>query len=497
MRLKKLTCILLWLIPYLAFANEVRYLPDDLYRYDQIQAENGFRAVLNQRPGSPNVSIRLVVATGLQDFSCPDRELPHLVEHLMFTGTSEYTEPELDFLVETLGGSWNARTSAYETTYELDIFSGHYEEGVELLHHIFTDTQLTEDSVQLSRDIVHAESGGEPNALRQSFHRLGIMGGSGGIAYRTFKPDSRAYCDNIPTTEHLSLDLIEQYIATHHQPQNMLLVAVGDFNLEDMRQLLAKTFANLPRGNDYYEAPPANSTNRVPLKYETRLDPILSNTSYVSLDFEIENDYGLEKLAAFRIQSFLDAELYNRLRSERGMTYTPSATIEDHGDFATLMLDAEINHSDVEATLRIMEELVTEVAENGIPEKELEQSRQGLLYGLAGSFERNSDYSEIYASFNHELIQGQAIPDLQHLIESVTVDTVREIAANRLQMDEALVYVQKPTLTYTQFGVALVILLALVLWLIWCGFSGRLNLKRGSKSGNFDQRALSHDNRPD
>ena len=124
-------------------------------------------------------------------FGFENRELPHLAEHLLFSGTSKHTESELDDLIDSLGGSWNAATNPWTTTYELDIHHDYVYEGLAVLHLVFTDTQLTDKAVKVAKDVIDREAGGAPGPVEQYLYRNGIMLGSADRAYREFLPQSR------------------------------------------------------------------------------------------------------------------------------------------------------------------------------------------------------------------------------------------------------------------------------------------------------------------
>ena len=55
----------------------------DRFQVEGYTLPNGLQLLL--KPGSErgHVAIRLVVGVGLDDFACADKELPHLLEHLL------------------------------------------------------------------------------------------------------------------------------------------------------------------------------------------------------------------------------------------------------------------------------------------------------------------------------------------------------------------------------------------------------------------------------
>jgi predicted Zn-dependent peptidase len=123
------------------------------------------RVFLNNRGKSPNAAMRLVVGTGMNDYPCDKRELPHLVEHLMFSGYDDISESDLDGMIAQWGGSWNAYTYGERTTYDIKIFSDFLDQATLLLNMMFEETHVTHEELEAARAIVHAEAGGVARAL--------------------------------------------------------------------------------------------------------------------------------------------------------------------------------------------------------------------------------------------------------------------------------------------------------------------------------------------
>lgn len=79
------------------------YSPAGMYDLERLDLPNGFTILTKKRDHAPNVSIRLVVGVGFDDFDCRDEELPHLIEHLMFSGTSNFSETDIEQLLDSWG----------------------------------------------------------------------------------------------------------------------------------------------------------------------------------------------------------------------------------------------------------------------------------------------------------------------------------------------------------------------------------------------------------
>jgi predicted Zn-dependent peptidase len=437
---------------WLAGAASARYAPDDLHGYEAVRLGNGFRAVLNARPATANVAMQLIVDVGLLDFDCRDRELPHLAEHLLFSGTSTHSEAELDALIDSFGGRWNARTSAWTTTYWLNIHHTYADAGLRTLFAMVTDTVLDHDRVEAARNVVHQEAGGKPGRIKQAMYRHGLVHGSGNRAYRAFLPESRAFCPFIDTASHLTLADVEAFLEAHYVPQNMTLIAVGAFDMPALKTLLADSFGTIPARTPAAKSRPYGQPMATGGRYRTRFAPMLGSNAYVSLDFAVPHRFGRERMALSMLTSHLDSRLFESLRVERGLGYAPAATIRHYGDASTLTLSTRVDVGDRRLAESLIEDIARQVVAEGIPPAELDRIKRGMLLRLGTSYETNASVAGFYATHIGYHRDHGRYPDLELLIEDVDAALVHRLAREHLQLDHALRFTSVPTLTYGQLG---------------------------------------------
>jgi predicted Zn-dependent peptidase len=219
-------------------ASGSQYTPKGLYDPEYVTLKNGLDVVLKKRDVNHNVSVRLVVNVGQIDFPCGRKEQPHFLEHLLFTGTSQHSESELEALMEEHGGSWNASTENEKTIYKVDIYSPNSLFALDLLYEIFTDSQISAENVELSRDIIHRESGGNPSVLRKWLYRHGIGRNAYMNAYLEMFPEGNVVCPSLQTAEGITRDDIIETFDQYYVPNNMQLVIVGEFDRENISSSL-------------------------------------------------------------------------------------------------------------------------------------------------------------------------------------------------------------------------------------------------------------------
>ena len=102
------------------------------------QLANGLQLILKPTSDRGHVSIRLVVGVGLDDFSCADQQLPHLLEHMLFSGTDDSGEGGLEERMQALGGEWNAFTSHADTTFVIEAPAKNQRKVLDLLLSLLT-----------------------------------------------------------------------------------------------------------------------------------------------------------------------------------------------------------------------------------------------------------------------------------------------------------------------------------------------------------------------
>jgi predicted Zn-dependent peptidase len=478
--IRMLLLALLLLLPAAALAAPAgRYTPDELHRYEVVRLPNGFSAILNPRAGTRNVSIYLVVDVGLLDFDCRDRELPHLAEHLMFSGTSTHTESELDSLIDSLGGRWNAWTSAWSTTFWLSIHHAHAYRGLDTLHAMITDTQLNEETLRIAKDVVHQESGGHPGWLKQLMYRSGVVHGSTNRAYRLFVPGSRAFCRYIDTAAHLSIADVGSFLDDHYAPENMTLVVVGAFEQSELIAWVEQHFGGIPARPAAAKPRPDDRPLPQGLRYDTRFAPVLGSSAQVGLEFAIPHRFGPDKMALSVLASYLDQRMFEVLRVERGLGYAPTAAVKNYGDVSMLALSARVEHDDAALAGGIIEDIVDRALADGVPSEELERIKRGKLLRLGNAYETNASIAAFYAGHLPYFREHQRFPDLERLIAEVDAETVHMLAIEFLRLEQALRFYGLPTITYTMLSLAGAIpLLGLVAALTRRRFGGRGLLAR-------------------
>lgn len=394
------------LLPALAFAAEKppaeSFLPPGALQYDEHRLANGLRIISQESRSAPYVSLRLVIRSGTDDFPCRDRELPHLLEHLLFSANSQLDENEIDDAVTSWGGNINAFTYGEQTDVVLDVNSRYQADAIRLLAAMIRDFSPDDADVAREADVVERESGVEQTAFRLWWSALPATRS----AMNNYSLDAGFICaDGIAPVHHLRSNDVRSAFATWYVPANMVLVVVGDLSQEGHAAARA-AFAELPAAPAPRRQLPAL---RIPPMASAYTSGWLSGVANLDkplavgmMPFRDWQGYYVLLLA----EDWLNDRLFRELRSERGVAYTPGASVGYHSSMLSLTLWAETESADTDFVMQYLNELTHELRRGGISKQDFEHLRRAALLGMAQSFETISSRADYLAASIREIDNG-------------------------------------------------------------------------------------------
>lgn len=413
---------LLSCLPQLVIAG-AGFLPDGALRYEEERLANGLRLVVQQSDNAAYVAMRLVVKTGTDHYPCDDRELPHLVEHLLFSANERVDETTLDAQVAGWGGSINAFTWPEYTEIVLDVHSRFRQPAIELLATMIAGFSPGEDDVLREVAVIEQESGVEHSPLRLWWSRQPFTQ----RASTRFLRDAGALCDaGIAPVRHLKAGDVRRQFDAHYVPGNMVLILAGNID-EEGRTAARDAFGALPAREIPSVAP---LVIRMPDAGDYRsgwLSGIANLDQPTLVGFSPFTDWeGYYALSL--VADWLNERLFRDLRTDSGIAYTPVAELSYHGTALSMTMSVETRPADTDFTLGYLDELANTVREQGIPPGDFERLRTSALLAMARDFERTSDRADYLSAAVREIEQG-GLFDTEVFYSGLQYDEFRRLVA--------------------------------------------------------------------
>ncbi len=348
----------------------------------------------NEEP-QDRAHISLVVRAGSVHEEEEQRGLAHYVEHMAFNGTERFAKQEIIDYLESLGSAFgpdlNARTGFDDTLYFLEVPTDD-PEVTETAFQILSDwayaISFDPDEVELERGVVLEEwrlSQGFYSRLQDNL--LQLLFGDSLYAHRS--PIGLTEVIEAATAEHL-----REYYERWYRPDLMAVVAVGDFDVDEMEAKVKQHFAPPPEGEASQErAAVAPATNRPSFDYESHEEPWIevftdaeSPGSQFVLIRKLAPDKGQDK-AAFRrfVVERLAVEMLNARLFERAQAADPPYLLANSvrspyvESLDIVQFAAWVNPGGIERGLEAVLEELLRIRLYGFTEGELAREKSNLL----------------------------------------------------------------------------------------------------------------------
>ncbi|TVT82269.1 pitrilysin family protein [Pseudomonas sp. H3(2019)] len=419
----------------------------DRFQVEGYSLPNGLQLLL--KPGSErgHVAIRLVVGVGLDDFACADKELPHLLEHLLFSGVDASGEGGLEERMQALGGEWNAYTSNADTTFVIEAPAKNQRKVLDLLLALLTQTRLNDSAISAAKQVVEREDGGHYSHLQRWLDRQDL----GHTASNQLAVELGLKCSERAQVEHLTREQLEKVRKEWYAPNNMTLIIVGELD-RLLPAYLERTYGEL-KAIDPTEHLPLPEIQHPALDERNLIQGWAGGGAKLhwlfpepAMDDQYDETYDL-------LKDYLDWALYRQLRLAHGLSYGPWAEREVFGGVGILSLNADLERDDLPQAQQVLEDLKADLLKNGLDPAGFERLKQAAIARQAWAVQGNSGLADYYWSAIGDYEDGH-FDDPAKRLQTVTLEQANQ-ALHKLLDQQGYIRIEKPLLSYDE-----------VLWLL-------------------------------
>jgi zinc protease len=418
---KKIILFILFLtLSIVAFANRLK----ESDRLISGKLENGIHYYIykNSKP-EDKAMLNLIVKTGSLMEEDNEQGIAHFMEHMAFNGTTKFEKNEMIKYLQSIGlsfgGDLNAYTSFDRTVYKLLVPTTpkELEDGVEVLREWASEATLNPQEIESEKKVVIEEW-----RLRQ-----GLAQRLGDVQKKALFEGSRYY-DRFPIglpeiINGATPELVRGFYEKWYQPENISIVAVGDFDTNQVENYIHKSFNY--EGSKKGSSPKDYKIKSLKDKYITFADDeIRYNTFTITkiLDREVIKDEKSMK------KSIVDQLLFNilntRLSNMQKNDNTPflqalvyKYDISNSRDIFTSAI--VIKNDRLNEGITLLNQFLKSSSLNGVSEYELKLEKENLLNSYKNLLaNRESITHETYAdSLVEHVMSGESFMDIEDEFE--------------------------------------------------------------------------------
>ena len=347
----------------------------------EFQLDNGLDVLVREDHRAPVITVMVWFKAGSIDEAPYETGLAHVLEHMMFKGSKRLDAGEFSRTVARFGGSDNAFTSydftAYFQQYEASRLPLALELEAERLKNLKIDDESFRRELQVVMEERRQRTDDKPTALAWEKFQAVARPGTG------YAHPIIGWRDQLAQLQpRQARDWYDRF----YVPGNATLVIAGDVTLEQVRPLVEKFFADLPRG----ETPPRPETTlnpppgerRMTLRLPVRVPALYMSYNVPSLTTADHQDdfYALTMLGGVLdggTSARMESNLVRGQRLAAGLGAGYDGLQRGNGTFTiTATPNPAVSLDQLEAAIKAE---IEEIAEQPPSEAEMDRVRAGVL----------------------------------------------------------------------------------------------------------------------
>lgn len=211
-----------------------------MINFERFTLKNGLRVIFHKDTTTPLAVVNTLYDVGARDESPEKTGFAHLFEHLMFGGSVNI--PEFDTPLQLAGGENNAFTSNDITNYYDTLPANNIETALWLESDRMLSLAFTPKSLEVQRSVVIEEF--KQRYLNQPYGDVWLE--LRPLIYKEHPYRWATIGKDIEHIEKATMEDVKSFFKKHYHPGNAILSVAGNFELEEVKQLVEKWYGDIP-----------------------------------------------------------------------------------------------------------------------------------------------------------------------------------------------------------------------------------------------------------
>lgn len=401
---------------------------------------SGLRIVTEEIPNVRSAAFGIWVNVGSRDESPKVAGASHFLEHLLFKGTKTRTALEISSAIEAVGGEMNAFTSKEYTCFYARVIDTDLPLAIDVIADLITSSLGRPEDVESERKVVLEEISmrdDDPSDLVHDLFSETFFGDT---------PVGRPILGTVESITEISRNSVFSYYKKKYLPQEIVVSVAGNIKHQKVIDQVIKAMSK----DEFLgsEKNPANmrASTQIRRKGE-KVGLIYRKTEQAHLFLGVdgvarddERRFAMSVLSA-ALGGGMSSRLFQEVREKRGLAYSVYSYAQQFAGTGMLGFYAGCTPKKSTEVIRIIREVLNDVAINGLTHEELLRA-QGAVKGtlVLSQEDTGSRMSRIGKS---ELVHGEVLgfDEILGAISSVTSSEIRELASEFLTKSPTLAIV--------------------------------------------------------
>lgn len=365
-------------------------------------------------------SINLGIKVGALYENASQRGISHLIEHMIFKGTKNRNNDDINEKFEELGAEFNAYTDYEATVYSILALKDEMENCIELISDIIMNSTFNEYELEKERNVILAEI----RAIKDDIEDYSFRN----VNNYAFKKSPLKYdiTGEEDKVRNFTRSEIVEFYNKFYIPNNCYISIVSPFEHEYVIKLIDKYFKSWKcqelKYNEFV------IEKNLPIKkVEYKKDIEQSTVTYLYTASNLTEKEKLSlKILIHKLGASSNSMLFKQLREKEGLAYDVYATISSVKDLKMIYIYSSVDKNNISKTEDIIEKCIYNIKNYKVKFdlKTMNTIRKTIKTSVVSMIE---DVDELGNYVLSKIIEGKNIYDFDEYIKELKYITEDDI----------------------------------------------------------------------
>jgi predicted Zn-dependent peptidase len=384
--------------------------------------ESGVRIVTEAMPAVRSVSLGFWIGSGSRGEHDDEAGLSHLLEHLLFKGSSKYGSLEIDQIFDGMGAELNAGTGKETTSVYARVIDQHLPDALDVMADMVFRPSLSD--IESEREVILEEIAMyEDDPQEKVFDVLGE-------AVFGEHPLGRAIIGRAQVIADTPAEQIARFHGSRYVPANIVLSAAGAVEHEPFVALAQERIGSAVRAGAPAKPAPVASPAAAPAGRQRRFERKDTEQYHVclggaGLSRHDERRFALRVLDAV-FGGTSSSRLFQEVRERRGLAYSVYSFTSHYQDTGQVGLYVGTRADNLTEALAVVGTELARLRKDPATEDELERAKENLKGRVVLALESTGARMNRLGS---EVLAGAPLLSLDETVARIDAVTMHDVAA--------------------------------------------------------------------
>jgi predicted Zn-dependent peptidase len=387
--------------------------------------DNGLTLVTEAMPHVRSVTVGIWLRRGSRHEQLRESGLAHFIEHMVFKGTENRTQPQIAREMDAMGGQSDAFTTKEYASFHAKVLDEHLPRVTDLLGDIVLHPAFDPEELERERNVIFEEISSVEDTYDDLVSELFVE------SFWPNHPLGRPILGTRETVAGFSRDDLFGFFRDAYTPGNLIVAAAGSLEHSRVADLVKRSFGPLTPRRDRFQETPPKVESAIRFK-EKDIEQVHLVMGTVALP-EGHPDRYVSYIFNTILGGNLSSRLFQVIREERGLAYSVFSGLSAYRDAGNLSIYAATSPRNAPQVVELVLSELRRIKQEPVSQDELRRAkdhlRDNILLGMEGTGSR------MFQLARHEMCFGRhlSLDEILGGVERVSQDDVLRLATEMIE----------------------------------------------------------------